>query len=267
MATRVAVQVIPPVPLVWLRYVTAMGTLFIFGQLAHVSWKIKKEHWKLLAGVGLIGYTFSIVTQETGTMLTSAQTGSIVTASTPAFMVIFARIWLKERLTAGRVLSVVLASIGVLLIVADPDNFQITGWEGGVCLMTAAVTWAVMSVWLKLLPGYSPITLTFYGVLTAVVVLALPALSWIGQADAALFAPAEIWGSVLYMGIISTSCGFVLWNKGLLYMDASIGGLFLFFQPLVGTFLGWVLLGEPITLYFWLGSALIVGGVVLAMRS
>ena len=49
-------------------------------------------------------------------------------------------------------------------------------------------------------------------------------------------------------------------------MDASIGGLFLFFQPVVGTFLGWLLLGEPVTRFFWLGSALIAAGVVLAMR-
>ena len=76
----------------------------------------------------------------------------------------------------------------------------------------------------------------------------------------------RIWGSVLYMGIISTSVGFCLWNKGLLLMDASLGGLFLFFQPVVGTFLGWLLLGEPVTAWFWIGSALVAAGVVLAMR-
>ena len=68
------------------------------------------------------------------------------------------------------------------------------------------------------------------------------------------------------MGIISTTCGFCLWNKGLLLMDASVGGLFLFFQPVVGTFLGWLLLGEPVTRFFWIGSLLIALGVVLAIR-
>ena len=49
-------------------------------------------------------------------------------------------------------------------------------------------------------------------------------------------------------------------------MDASVGGLFLFFQPVVGTFLGWLLLGEPVTRFFWIGSLLIALGVVLAIR-
>jgi len=49
-------------------------------------------------------------------------------------------------------------------------------------------------------------------------------------------------------------------------MDASIGGLFMFFQPIVGTILGWLLLGEAMTSCFLPGFALIAVGVVLAMR-
>ena len=79
-------------------------------------------------------------------------------------------------------------------------------------------------------------------------------------------ASPSVWGSVLYLGFISTTAGFCLWNKGLLYMDAALAGLFMFFQPIVGTFLGWLLLAEPVTLYFWIGFALIAAGVVLALR-
>ena len=263
---RVSVQVIPPVPLVWMRYVTAVLALYLLGRSLHVSWSLRRQDWKLMLGVGVIGQTLSIVTQETGTMLTSAQTGSIVTAATPAFMVIFARWLLHEKLTAGRVLSVLLATIGVVLIVADPDNVQITGWQGGAALLIAALTWALMSVMLKLLPQYSPVVVTFYGVLIAIVLLAPYAVWWLAVTDWTPMASPEIWGSVLYMGLISTAGGFCLWNKGLLLMDASVGGLFLFFQPVVGTFLGWLLLSEPVTIWFWGGSALIVAGVVLAMR-
>ncbi|MEM5635790.1 EamA family transporter [Bacillus toyonensis] len=38
---------------------------------------------------------------------------------------------------------------------------------------------------------------------------------------------------VLYLGVISTAGAFFLWNKGLELMDASIGSLFFFFQPIV----------------------------------
>ena len=263
---RVAVTVIPPVPLVWLRYLTAALALYLIGCLRGVSWRVARRDWKLLFLIGLIGQTLSIVTQETGTMLTSAQTGSIITAASPAFMLVFARLLLGEAFTLGRAAAVVLATVGVLLIVVDPENVQIASAWGGISLLIAALTWALMSVLLKKLPAYSPIVVTFYGVLVAWVLLLPYAVWWLAQTPWEPLLAPQIWSSVLYMGVISTTCGFCLWNKGLLLMDASIGGLFLFFQPVVGTFLGWLLLGEPVTRFFWLGSALIAAGVVLAMR-
>ncbi|MDP9729595.1 drug/metabolite transporter (DMT)-like permease [Alicyclobacillus tengchongensis] len=49
-------------------------------------------------------------------------------------------------------------------------------------------------------------------------------------------------------------------------VDASSGGLFFFFQPLVGTFLGWLILGEEVGVTFWLGAALIVISVSLVLQ-
>ena len=265
-AVRLSVAVIPPIPLVWLRYGTALIALVAVGLFMHVDWHIDRKDWKLLLLSALTGQTLSIVTQEAGTMLTSAQTGSVITAATPAFMVVFGCWLLHEKFTLGRAVSVVLATVGVLFIVFDPDNMQIS-WLGGISLFIAAVTWALMSVLLKFLSKYSVVTLTFYGVLIAFLVLMPYGLWWsFTQADYSAIAAPDIWGSVLYLGFISTTAGFCLWNKGLTFMDASIGGLFMFFQPVVGTFLGWLLLAEPVTKYFWLGFGCIVVGVVLAMR-
>ena len=55
---------------------------------------------------------------------------------------------------------------------------------------------------------------------------------------------------VLYLGIVSTAGAFFLWNKGLDLMDASIGSLFFFFQPIVGSLLGWLLLNETLNSNF-----------------
>ncbi|MCI0184393.1 hypothetical protein MM817_02690 [Acidibacillus sp. S0AB] len=49
-------------------------------------------------------------------------------------------------------------------------------------------------------------------------------------------------------------------------VDASSGGLFFFFQPLAGTFLGWLILGEIVGTSFWLGAALIVISVFMVLR-
>lgn len=264
-AVRYSIFTIPPIPLVWMRY--GIGLLFLVALMLYnkTSWQIAKADRKWLFIAALVGQTLSIVTQETGTMLTSAQTGSVITAATPAFMVVFGCVMLQEKFTKGRALSVVLATIGVLCIVFDPDNIQIDAW-GGLSLFIAAITWGLMSVMLKFLAKYSVLTLTFYGVLVAFLILTPYSLYWlVTEADTAAMAQPKIWGSVLYLGAMSTTAGFCLWNKGLTYMDASIGGLFMFFQPIVGTFLGWLLLDEPITNYFWLGFLLIAVGVGLAI--
>ena len=266
-AVRLTVGVITPVALVWLRYGVALVPLVLIMLYQKTSWKIERKDWKLLLISALTGQTLSIVTQESGTMLTSAQMGSVITAATPAFMVVFGCLILHERFNFSRLLSVVLATAGVLLIVVDPENLQTGSLLGGVYLFVAAITWALMSILVKLLSHYSVFTLTFYSVLIAFLVLSPYGIWWlINEANYEALVMPQIWGSVLYVGMISTTAGFVLWSKGLTYMDASIGGLFMFFQPIVGTILGWLLLGEAMTDFFLPGFALIAVGVVLAMK-
>lgn len=49
-------------------------------------------------------------------------------------------------------------------------------------------------------------------------------------------------------------------------MDASSGGLFFFFQPIVGTILGWMLLGEEMGLRSFVGILCIFAGVYTVLR-
>lgn len=263
LSVRLVVGAVEAVPLVWMRYLLAAVALFTLGEMRHVSWKIQSPDVKLVLLVGLVGQTLSIVTQEAGTLLTSAQTGSVITAATPAFMVFFGWWILKEQLGLGRIMSLILATVGVLCIVFDPDNFQMDVL-GGFYLLIAAITWAFMAVLLKLLKGYSTIVLTLYGTLVAIVCLAPYSLWWLAcAADWSLLATPLVAGCIAYMGLISTTGGFVLWNRGLLYMDASVAGLFMFIQPIVGTLLGWLILDEGLTIWFWIGSMLIAIGVLM----
>ena len=165
------VEVIPPLELVWMRYVIALVTLIIIGLASKQKWQMKQKHILLVITISLIGYVLSILTQETGTMLSTAQMGAIITSTTPAFMVLFASILLKERLTFKKASSVSLATIGVIAIVGI-DDIDMSSTLGGLSLIIAALTWALMSVLIKLLPTrYSQIVVTTYAVLIAVVAL------------------------------------------------------------------------------------------------
>ena len=76
-AVRWSIFVIPPVPLVWMRYGTALVALALLAWTSKAACYIEPKDRKLLVLSALVGQTLSIVTQETGTMLTSAQTGSV----------------------------------------------------------------------------------------------------------------------------------------------------------------------------------------------
>ncbi|WP_310832767.1 DMT family transporter [Paenibacillus pedocola] len=259
------VGVVPPLELVWIRYVIAITALLIIGLVTKQSWRIDKRDMLLIFMLGLIGNTLSILTQEAGTMLSTAQMGAIITSTTPAFRVLFARILLKEKLTLKKAVSLLLATVGVGIIVGA-GSFDPSLQLGGVSLLIAALTWALMSVLIKKVPGhYSQIVVTFYTILVAIVLLTPVTISRLPELDVAAMMHPSIWGGLLYLGVISTACGFLLWNRGLQMLKASSGGLFFFFQPVVGTFLGWLLLGEQIGLTFWIGTILIFIGVLLVI--
>ena len=262
-AVKIAVEYIPPIPLVWMRYIVAFIVLAAVVVYQRENLKIARKDIALLLSIGVIGHTISIVTQEYGTMFSSAQMGSVITSATPAFMLIFAAWLLKERMTVRKILSIILATVGVILI-AGVDSMDMSKQLGAFCSTVAALTWALMSVMLKLIPSrYSPLQINFYAVLTAIICLTPVNLPTVSTLPWDKILQPEIIGCVVYMGAISTSIAFLLWNKGLLLMEAGASGLFFFFQPIVGTFLGWLILDEQITLSFWIGSLLIFIGVFL----
>lgn len=263
--SKVLLTVIPPLELVWLRYIVALITLITASVLTRQSWRIQRRDIPLIIAVGVIGYALSIWTQFVGTMLSSAQMGAMITSATPAFMVIFARLLLKEKITFRNGSSTFLATIGVLCIVGIGDigrSYQL----GGLVLGVAALSWALMSVIIKLIPSsYSQLVVTTYAIFTATVIITPFSVSQIEQAQLQTLLQPSIWSGILYIGIVSTAGAFFLWNKGLQMVDAASGGLYFFFQPLSGTLLGWLFLGEQVGITFWIGAALILSGVFLVL--
>ncbi|MCL6517080.1 MAG: DMT family transporter [Alicyclobacillus sp.] len=267
--SKVVLDVVSPIALVWLRYVIALVALVLAAWVTRQSWRVRWRDVPLVVCIGIVGYAISIWTQFLGTKLSTAQMGAMITSATPAFMVVFGRILLGERITLRKAWSVGLATIGVLLIVGIGGMGSIGRQQyvaGGAILVVAALTWALMSVLVKRVPvEYSQLVVTTYAILSATV-----AITPVGVAElhgfGELFNRPVLWGGILYLGIVSTAGAFFLWNKGLQMVDAASGGLYFFFQPLVGTILGWILLGERVTLTFWLGAALVLVGVFLAVK-
>ncbi|HBQ87092.1 MAG TPA: EamA family transporter [Syntrophomonas sp.] len=264
--SKYVLKFIPPFTLVWLRYAIAFVFLYLILRLVQrrtgTCARIDRKGWLLLGWIGFIGYFVSISCQFIGTMLSDAHTGALITAATPAFIVIFARFVLKETLTVQKAVSLLIATLGVAIVVGWTPNLGAYFW-GSIILVVAAITWALLSVYVKLASyRYSSLTITTYAILFALI-FTTPFMLGEIQTNNILLNDSLIILGVLYLSIISTAGAFFLWNKGMEMMDAGIGSLFFFFQPLVGSFLGWLLLNERLDLNFFIGGALILLGVLI----
>lgn len=264
--SKYVLNFIPPLTLVWARYITAFIVLFTILKVIQKKNKefqaTKKKDWLLFGWIGFIGYFVSISFQFIGTKLSDAHTGALITSATPAFIVIFARVILKEKLTVRKIISLILATIGVVIII---------GWDtkvgsyflGSIILVGAAITWALLSVYVKIASKrFSSLTITTYAILVALL-FTTPAMLWELQSNDLYYKSILIILGILYLGVISTAGAFFLWNKGMELMDAGIGSLFFFFQPVVGSFLGWLLLNEELNINFFIGGGLILTSVLI----
>lgn len=264
-AVKEVVGLIHPLQLVWLRYLVALIFLIGFALLKREKWHVQVEDYKWFALIGLTGYTVSIVMQETGTWFSSAQTGAVVTGSTPTFMALFAWLLFKEKLNRVKVFALILATLGVVMIV----GIHLAGKHilvGVLLLILAALTWSLMSVLIKKVPDYSALQITIISTIIAIVCLTPFALSTPDAFAGVNFLNLKVLTCLIYVGAISTAFAFVMWNAGLTLISTSTSGLFYLLQPVVGTLLGWLLLGENLTPGFVVGSALILGSVFVSVR-
>ncbi|NUK31398.1 DMT family transporter [Parageobacillus sp. VR-IP] len=267
--SKYVLDFVPPFTLVWLRY--AIAFVVLFGILKVHQYKTKarlslrKQDWLLLGWIGFIGYFVSISLQFVGTKLSDAHTGALITSATPAFIVLFARLVLHEWITLRKAFALLLATIGVVIVIGL-DNSGGTSFWGNMMLVGAALTWALLSVYVKVASTrFSALTITTYAILFALL-FTTPVMIWELYEQPVSFPDMIVVFGILYLGIISTAGAFFLWNKGMEMMDAGIGSLFFFFQPLVGAVFGFLFLHEQIAASFYVGGLLIIIGVFIAVK-
>jgi drug/metabolite transporter (DMT)-like permease len=263
----VVLRTIPPFTLLALRLIIGVTILGMAIRVSSGQLRLPPADTLRLLGVGLVGFGISLGAQFVGTKLATAINGAVVTSASPAFILLFAWLILRERLTPRRISAVALASLGVL-IVLDLSNFDLSSrtFTGNLALSIAALTWGAYSVLVRRVSrNYNTLIISFYA-LTGGLIIALPAsaIELIGQPVGPI--TVGILLGVLYLGVISTAIAMFLWNRAFALVEASLASLFFFAQPVVGVLLAMALLGQPITPRLLGGGALIIVGVLLSLQ-
>jgi len=261
---------VPSFVLLWMRYAIAAVILLVIVYAARRRsgrpLRLHLRDYALFAWVGFIGYFVSVGSQFVGTALADAHSGALITSASPAFVFLFARWLFGESLTVRRVTALALSTIGVVVIVGWRSTHSLA-FRGDMYLAIAAVTWALLSVSAKIAARkHSSLTATAYAVAFGLLFTTPVAIGQLPHLHAAVLLRPLILLGLLYLAVASTAVAFFLWNKGMELLDASSGSLFFFFQPVVGTVLGWWVLGERLAWNTLYGSILIFVGVWIAMN-
>lgn len=266
----VVLEVIPPFTLLLLRLIFGALSLGVFA-IGKPFPKLSLKQWGFITLIGVIGYGISLGSQFVGTDLSTAINGAIVTSATPAFVVLFAVIILKEQLTIQRLLAVILATIGVMVIIDfSQADFSSETFVGNLFLGMAAISWGLYSILTRWaddkIPALDTLDITLVSFVGGFLLIIPASMFELSQTTINLsdITPGVIAG-ILFLGVVSTAIAFWLWNRAFILLDASTVSLLFFVQPISGAFLGWFFLGQAMTPRIWAGGALIAIGLLLSI--
>jgi len=262
-ASKIAMGTIPPVTLLALRYVVAVPALFLLLKVRGVLRAVEKKHLSTLFAIGFTGYFASFCLQMLGINRLTGSVSSLLGAMNPIFIPVLAAVFLREKLTLAKILSVAVSMTGVVIIVGVDGTVDMAG---AALMLLSVFLWSSTSIIIRKLGGkYDPMQVAMMAMLVA-----LPFTGgWAAielQTNACTFTASSVL-AVLYMGLVGTATAHSLWNYSLSKMDASFCSMFYPLQPLTASVLGVLVLGERITANFLLGGVIICLGIVAAVRS
>ncbi len=262
-ATRVAVQGMPPLTLAFVRFLLASVLLVPLVRLRHGGIRLAPGDRRLVAAMGLTGVTLAFVFENIGLRYTTASHGSLLVSLTPLASAVSEAALGRKRLS-GRTLAGLLAGLGgVGLIVGSP-------FEGGASLLGDALMLATVGCWVAYSFITEHLTATLPNLLVttrAIVVgtVALAPLAALELVREGMPSPSvETWAAVLYLAVFCSALAYVWWNRTLSVAGVTATNTLIYGIPLVGVTAGVLLLGEPLTVRVVAGGLLVVGGVILA---
>lgn len=264
--SRYTLDYVPSFTLLTIRLVaTALVLGFVLARAGRL--RLARSEWRDAAALGLVGFVISLGAQFVGTHLAGAANGSLITSTSPAFIVLFAALLLKEPITLRKALAILLATAGVVVVIGPAELLRGNAGPaltGKLLLVVAGLTWGLYTVMGKRFSArHGALATTAWASITGAVMnlpIAIVEPKLVPMADWPLLA----WIGIAYISLISTAVAFYLYNLGFELLDAGSAAVFFFAQPVVGSLLGWWLLDEPLGMGFFVGGVLIAIGVILA---
>lgn len=266
-AARVTLQSVPPALLAFLRLAIASALLASLPHRGPTRPYSRADH-RTVAWMGILGFAGAYVGSNWGIAHSTATNAALLITVEPLTMILLSPWYLGERLSRQEAVGAALTIVGAVVLVVNGipglTAELVPHWSGDLVLVLAGVAYASYSLLGRgVLQRHAPLGVTTRSLVWgAAALVPFAGLEWVAGARPIWTATAV--SGALYLAVVITALGYVVWNWALARVPAPRAAVFLNTQPIVGALLGAVLLGEPITLFTVLGGALVVTGLAVA---
>lgn len=218
----------------------------------------KKDHVHF-ALMGFLGVFLYYLLLFGAFMYSTAQEAFIVNYTWPVWVMIFAVIILKEKMSAKKILAIVMGFIGVYVVVSKGnfDFISLTNVKGNILALAGAISYGAFSVLGKKF-DYERITSTmFYYIYTFLYICIITFIfASVPHISLVQFA------GLLWLGIFTSGLAFVFWFFALKHGDTAKMSNIVFLTPFISLVWIRVLTGEAILWTSLLGLGLIIAGIL-----
>ena len=237
--------------------------LFVLATGKARSLRVSGGDLAFLVPLGLVGIGFFYLLYFYTVGESTVGTAAILLYSSPAFVVVLARLFLGEALNAAKALALLLTGGGIFLVAGAyaPANLQVSPTVLLAGLLSG-LTYGLYSIFGRPVAGrLAPSVILSYALFFGGSLLVVAALPTLGTLSGL---PAGSYALLFMLAVVHTTLGFALYTFGLGRLGAGRAAIVATVEPVVAGALGVALLAEELTLPKVVGTVLVIAGAVLA---
>ena len=233
--------------------------------------KVRYTGWRdeLLFGVcGIAGGSAYFIAENTALELTLISDVAVLVSTAPLTTALMGAIFYRdERITWLSCLGMIIAFVGSVMLALKNGFVWGDSISGDLLALLAAFVWAFYSMALKKLNRtYTTLFITrklfFYGILSALPLLAMEE----SQIDWQIFKQPEVWGNLLYLGLICSMAAYFIWGITVKRIGAVRASNYFYLSPIISMIAAAIWFGERTNAIAYIGCVLILAGVIMAEK-
>ena len=216
--------------------------------------KLWEHRYKLFSCGFAMGFTWIFLFKAFAS--TTVAAAVICYYMAPIFVLFFSPFSFGEQLTKGKVLSVLFAFCGMILVSGIFGESSGANAEGMIYGLLAAFFYVCVMMINKTLGGLTPYESTLVEVILAALIL-LPYVFWTEDVSHLVLTGSE-WGYLLFLSLFVIGFTYALFFSALPKLEAAAIALYTYIYPIVAVLLSTFLLHERFTPGMFLGAVLIL---------